>query len=69
MNWLVVICIYSYTIGLLLCFYAGMRVERDTKEAKTSARVIRPANITVVENYEIKETKPCSLDFPNSKKA
>ena len=69
MNWLVVICIYSYTIGLLLCFYEGMRVERDTKEAKISARVIRPANITVVENYEIKETKPCSLDFPNSKKA
>lgn len=69
MNWLVIVCIYSYTIGLLLCFYTGMRVERDTKEAKISARVIRPANITVVENYEIKETKPCSLDFPNSKKA
>ena len=47
MNWLVIVCIYSYTIGLLLCFYAGMRVE----------------------NYEIKETKTCSLDFPNSKKA
>ncbi len=50
MNWLVIVCIYSYTIGLLLCFYAGMRVERDKKEAKISARVIRPAVITIVSN-------------------
>lgn len=47
MNWLVIVCIYSYTIGLLLCFYAGMRVERDTKQPKISARVIRPAVITI----------------------
>lgn len=66
MNWLVIICIYSYTAGLLLCFYAGMRIERDTKREKISARVIRPANITIVRNIEVKATEPCCLNFPNT---
>lgn len=44
MNWLVILCIYSYTAGLLLCFYAGMWIERESKQPKISARVIRPAN-------------------------
>lgn len=67
--WLVILCIYTYTAGLILCLYAGMWLERDKKEAKLSARVIRPANITVVENYEVKALKSNNLDFPNSKKA
>ena len=47
MNWLVIVCIYSYTIGLLLCFYAGMWIERESKQPKISARVIRPAVIVI----------------------
>ena len=50
MNWLVLVCIYSYTIGLLLCFYAGMIFERKNPKPITSARVIRPAVITIVSN-------------------
>ena len=52
MNWLVVICIYSYTIGLLLCFYAGMIFERKNPKPRTSARVIRPAVITIVSDLK-----------------
>ena len=66
MSWLVIICIYSYTIGLILCFYEGMRVERDIKQAKISARVIRPVNITIVENVEVKALKPAEINFPNT---
>ena len=47
MNWLVVLCIYSYTAGLLLCFYAGMIFERKDEKPKTSARVIRPVVIVI----------------------
>ena len=47
MNWLVILCIYSYTAGLLLALYAGMRLERDKNEARLSARVIRPAVIVI----------------------
>ena len=56
MNWLVILCIYSYTAGLLLCFYAGMRIERDTKREKISARVIRPA-VVVIKSEESGLTK------------
>ena len=56
MNWLVILCIYSYTAGLLLCIYAGMRIERDTKREKISARVIRPA-VVVIKSEESGMTK------------
>ena len=48
MNWLVIVIIYCYAIGLLLCFYAGMIFERKNPKPKMSARVIRPAVITIV---------------------
>lgn len=47
MNWLIIICIYSYTIAFLLCFYAGMLFERKNKKPIISARVIRPAVIVI----------------------
>lgn len=73
MNWLVILCIYSYTAGLLLCFYAGMRIERDTKREKISARVIRPAVITVKPQYHVTEyvaehPEDLELDFPNTER-
>jgi len=73
MNWLVILCIYSYTAGLLLCFYAGMRVERKDGKQKTSARVIRPAVITVKPQYHVTEyvaehPEDLELDFPNTKR-
>ena len=56
MNWLVILCIYSYTAGLLLCLYAGMRLERDKNEARLSARLVRPA-IIVIKSEESGLTK------------
>lgn len=56
MNWLVIVCIYSYTIGLLLCFRAGMWIERESKHPKISARVIRPA-VIVIKSEESGMTK------------
>ena len=56
MSWIVILCIYSYTAGLLLCLYAGMRLERDKNEARLSARLVRPA-IIIIENKEGKLTK------------
>lgn len=56
MNWLIIICIYSYTIAFLLCFYAGMIFERKDGKPKTSARVIRPA-VIVIESKERVTTK------------
>ena len=66
MNAIIIGCIYSYLCGLLLCLYAGMRLERDKNEARLSARVIRPVNITIVENYEVKAMKPAEINFPNT---
>ena len=73
MSWLVILCIYSYTAGLLLCFYAGMWIERESKQPKISARVIRPAIITVkpqyhVTEYVIKRGEDLELDFPPTTK-
>lgn len=56
MNWLVVVCIYSYAMGFLLCFYAGMVFERKNPKPRTSARVIRPA-VIVIESKESGLTK------------
>lgn len=68
MNWLVIVIIYCYTIGLLLCFYAGTVFEQKNPKPKMSARVIRPANITIVEDCEIKPNGHGELDFPPTKK-
>ena len=40
--------IYSFTFAFLLIFYAGMIFERKNPKPRTSARVIRPAVITIV---------------------
>lgn len=56
MNWLVILCIYSYTAGLLLCFYAGMIFERKDGKTKNSARVIRPV-VIVIQSEESGLTK------------
>ena len=48
MNWLVIVIIYCYTIGLLLCFYAGTVFEQKNPKPRMSARVIRPVVITIV---------------------
>lgn len=73
MNWLIIICIYSYTIAFLLCFYAGMIFERKNEKPRTSARVIRPAVITVKPQYHVTEyvaehPEDLELDFPPVKK-
>ena len=45
---LVIIAIYSFAFAFLLFFYAGMIFERKNPKPSTSARVIRPAVITIV---------------------
>lgn len=47
---LVIGAIYSFTFAFLLFFYAGMIFERKNPKPRTSARVIRPAVITIVSN-------------------
>lgn len=47
---LVIVAIYSFTLAFILIFYAGMIFERKNPKPRTSARVIRPAVITIVSN-------------------
>ena len=57
-------------IGLSFCGGVLWRMSREDK--KLSARVIRPANITVnrhyhVTEYVVKDDKTLDVDFPDSK--
>jgi hypothetical protein len=64
-------------IILVLCFVAiayclGDIHEIDREEKRLSARVIRPANITVnrhyhVTEYVVSDSKALELDYPDSK--
>ena len=60
--------------GITIAFCAGYLRGLDSEEERISARVIRPANITVekkvnVVEYTVTDSKALDIDFPNSRSA
>lgn len=53
---------------VLISFSAGVLYEMNKKDERISARVIRPANITIEKHYHIREytvsDKALDIDFP-----
>ena len=53
---------------VLVSFSAGVLYEMNKKDERISARVIRPANITIEKHYHIREytisDKALDIDFP-----
>jgi len=53
---------------VLVSFSAGVLYEMNKKDERISARVIRPANITIEKHYYIREytvsDKALDIDFP-----
>lgn len=67
MMFLETLAVISYLAVGILCFWAGMRYQEDKEKA--SARIIRPAVITVkpqyhVTEYVMKRGEDLELDFP-----
>lgn len=58
--------------GMVVMFCAGVLYEMNVKETKYSARVIRPAIITINRTYRVTEyviqDKALDIDFPETKK-
>ena len=63
----VIICGIVLAI-VLVSFSAGVLYEMNKKDERISARVIRPANITIEKHYHIREytvsDKALDIDFP-----
>lgn len=64
-----VLVVISYIAIGILCFWAGAMWKEDQEKKKKSARVIRPAKITVNRNYQVTEfvtpdKQALDLDFP-----
>lgn len=63
----VIICGIVVAI-VLISFSAGVLYEMNRKDERISARVIRPANITIEKHYRIREytvsDKALDIDFP-----
>ena len=57
---------------VLVSFSAGVLYEMNKKDERISARVIRPANITIEKHYHIREytvsDKALDIDFPEVEK-
>lgn len=67
----VIICGIVVAI-VLVSFSAGVLYEMNKKDERISARVIRPANITIEKHYHIREytvsDKALDIDFPEVEK-
>lgn len=60
--------------GITIAYCVGYLHGLDSEEERISARVIRPANITVekkvnVVEYTVTDSKALDIDFPNSRSA
>lgn len=65
--------VVSYIAVGILCFWAGKHWQEDKEKEKASARIIRPAIITVKPQYHVTEyvaehPEDLELDFPPVKK-
>jgi len=61
-------------VGMFITFCAGVLWEMNHEEERLSARVIRPANITVnrhytVTEYTVTDSNALDIDFPDSRRA
>lgn len=68
-----VLATISYFCVGVLCFWAGAMWKEDQEKKKKSARVIRPAKLTVNRHYHVTEyatpnQETLNLDFPPTKK-
>ena len=71
---MIIITALMAIVSTITAFFIGAVWQMNRQEEKISARVIRPANITVekhyhVTEYNITDGKALDIDFPNTRRA